>query len=143
MTKIYDYAAFSGSSKGAKYNDYSFGVDLKYIDIDIYERPEEYSDISDAKVFIEYSVDLIVNKTGIDGFNFTVNSVELEFEVDDYPNENKEFDIDLIPGKTIDFSQLKVETKENLLPTYPTNISINMRNSTDPKNFEVTVEFGQ
>ena len=143
MAKIYDYAAFSGSSKGSKYNDYSFGIDLKYIDIDIYERPEEYSDISDAKVFIDYSVDIMVNKAGIEGMNFSVSSVELEFEVDDYPNENKEFDIDLIPGKTIDFSQLKIETKENLLPSYPTNISINMGKSTDPKNFEITVEFGQ
>lgn len=143
MNKIYDYAAFSSNSKGSKSNDYSFGLDLKYIDIDIYERPEEYSNIVDAKVFIDYSVDLIVNKAGIEGMNFNVSSVELEFEVDDYPNENKEFDIDLIPGKTIDFSQLKIETKENLLPSYPKNISINMRKSTDPKNFEITVEFGQ
>jgi hypothetical protein len=143
MAKIYDYAAFSGNSKGTKYNDYSFGVELKYIDIDIYDRPEEYSDISDAKVFIDYSVDLVVNKYGIEGMRFSVSSVELEFMVDDHPNEDKEFDIDLIPGKTIDFSQLKIETKEILIPSYPTNISINMRKSTDPKNFEITVEFGQ
>jgi hypothetical protein len=143
MAKIYDYAAFSGNSKGNKYNDYSFCVELKYIDIDIYDRPEEYSDISDAKVFIDYSVDLVVNKYGIEGMRFSVSSVELEFMVDDHPNEDKEFDIDLIPGKTIDFSQLKIETKEILIPSYPTNISINMRKSTDPKNFEITVEFGQ
>jgi hypothetical protein len=143
MTKIYDYAAFSGSSKGAKYNDYSFGVELKYIDVDIYDRPEEYADISDAKVFIDYSVDLVVNKSGIEGMNFSVSSIELEFMVDDHPNEDKEFDIDLIPGKTIDFSQIKIDTKENIIPSYPTNVSINMRNSTDPKNFEITVEFGQ
>jgi hypothetical protein len=143
MAKIYDYAAFAGSSKGAKYNDYSFGVELKYIDVDIYDRPEEYADISDAKVFIDYSVDLVVNKSGIEGMNFSVSSVELEFMVDDHPNEDKEFDIDLIPGKTIDFSQLKIDTKENTIPSYPTNVSINMRNSTDPKNFEITVVFGK
>lgn len=143
MSKIYDYAAFSGNSKGSKSDGYSFGVDLKYIDIDIYERPDEYSDISDAKVFIDYSADLVVNKAGIEGINFNISSIELEFSVDDYPNENKEFDIDLIPGKTIDFSRIKIVTNENLLPTYPTNISINMRKSTDPRNFDISVEFGK
>jgi hypothetical protein len=143
MSRIYDYTAFSDNSKkGANSNDYSFGIDMKYIDIDIFDRPEEYEDISDAKAFIEYSIDLIVKKGGIDGMIFNVNSIEIEFEVDDYPNEAKEFDIDLIPGKTVDYSQIKTEVLESPIPTYPDKLEINMNKSTDPKNFDITVYFG-
>jgi hypothetical protein len=67
----------------------------------------------------------------------------LEFEVDDYPNDSsKEFDIDLIPGKTIDYSQIKAEREEVIIPTYPSRIEINMNKSTEPRNFDVTVYFG-
>lgn len=148
MSKIYDYTAFSennsnGKKIGGGINDYSFGWELKYVDIDLYDRPEEYEEINDCKAFIEYSVDLIVKKGGIDGITFSLNSIELEFEVDDYPNGIKEFDIDLIPGKTIDYSQLKNEVSDSPIPTYPEKLEINMNKSTDPRNFDITVYFGE
>jgi len=140
--RIYDYSAYSASKKGGSRGDYSFGVELKYMEIDLFNRPEEYSEISDIKAFIEYSVDLVVKKAGIDDFVFSVDAIELEFKVDDYPNEDKEFDIDLIPGKTIDYSQLNSEKLSSIVPTYPNNLSIDMNKSTDPKNFKITVSFG-
>jgi hypothetical protein len=140
--RIYDYSAFSSSKKGSSRGDYSFGMELKYIEIDLFNRPEEYSDIEEAKAFIEYSIDLIVKKAGIDDFMFNVDLIELEFSVDDYPNEPKQFDMDLIPGKTIDYSQLNVEKLASVIPTYPKNLSIDMNKSTDPKNFKITVSFG-
>ena len=73
---------------------------------------------------------------------FNVDLIELEFSVDDYPNEPKQFDMDLIPGKTIDYSQLNVEKLASVIPTYPKNLSIDMNKSTDPKNFKITVSFG-
>ena len=142
MGRIYDYSAFSSSKKGSSRGDYSFGMELKYIEIDLFNRPEEYSDIEESKAFIEYSIDLIVKKAGIDDFMFNVDLIELEFSVDDYPNEPKQFDIDLIPGKTIDYSQLNVEKLASVIPTYPNNLSIDMNKSTDPKNFKITVSFG-
>jgi len=140
--RIYDYSAFSSSKKGASRGDYSFGMELKYIEIDLFNRPEEYTDIDDSKAFIEYSIDLIIKKAGIDDFLFNIDLIELEFSVDDYPNEPKQFDIDLIPGKTIDYSQLNVEKLASVIPTYPNNLSIDMNKSTDPKNFKITVSFG-
>ena len=142
MGRIYDYSAFSSSKKGSSRGDYSFGAELKYIEIDLFNRPEEYSDIEESKAFIEYSIDLIVKKAGIDDFMFNVDLIELEFSVDDYPNEPKQFDMDLIPGKTIDYSQLNVEKLASVIPTYPKNLSIDMNKSTDPKNFKITVSFG-
>lgn len=142
MGRIYDYSAFSSSKKGSSRGDYSFGMELKYIEIDLFNRPEEYSDIDDSKAFIEYSIDLIIKKAGIDDFIFNVDLIELEFSVDDYPNEPKQFDIDLIPGKTIDYSQLNVEKLASIIPTYPDKLSIDMNKSTDPKNFKITVSFG-
>jgi hypothetical protein len=108
----------------------------------LFNRPEEYADLDDAKAFIEYSIDLIVKKSGIDDFIFNIDSIELEFKIDDYPNDPKEFDIDLIPGKTIDYSQLNAEKLSSIIPTYPNNLSIDMNKSTDPKNFKITVSFG-
>lgn len=143
MARIYDYNSFQDGNKGANPNDFKFGDEIKYINIDIYNKPEEYEDITDAKVYVEYSTRFIFKKGGIDDIIFSVDSVELEFEVDDYPNdEPKEFDIDLIPGKTIDFSQLRAEKEEIVIPSYPDRIEINMNKSTEPRNFEVTVYFG-
>jgi hypothetical protein len=140
--KIYDYSAFSSSKKGSSRGDYSFGTELKYIEIDLFNRPDEYSELGDSKAFIEYSIDLIIKKEGIEDFVFNIGLIELEFSVDDYPNEPKLFDIDLIPGKTIDYSQLNVEKLSNIIPTYPNNLSIDMNKSTDPRNFKITVSFG-
>jgi hypothetical protein len=142
MSKIYDYLAFSHSKSQSSPGAFNFEVELKYVDIDISGRPEEYDDITDSKVYLEYSAELFFKKAGIDSVMLKVNSIELEFEVDDYPNLPKQFDVDLIPGKTIDFSQIKTEDGENIIPTYPSKIEIDMGKSTDPKKWEISVSFG-
>ena len=143
MSRIYDYTAFSSKAKkGSSQGDYSFGLELKYIDIDIFDRPEEFADLDDAKAFLEYSIDVIVKKAGIDSFVFTVSSIELEFSVDDYPNDTREFDMDLIPGKTISYDQIKIEELDSVIPSYPSKLEINMNKSTDPKKYQITVYFG-
>lgn len=142
MPKIYDYLAFNHNKGNGTPGAYNFECEIKYIDIDISGKPEEYDELSDAKIYLEYSVELIFKKAGIDSAIFRVNSIELEFEVDDYPNGIKEFDVDLIPGKTIDFSQIRTEENENLIPTFPEKVEIDMRKSTDPRNWDIVVYFG-
>lgn len=143
MSRIYDYTTFSSKGKkGTPMGDYSFGIELKYIDIDIHNRPEEYEDLDDSKAFIEYSVNVDVNKSGIEGLDFSVSAIELEFKVDDYPNDYKEFDMDFIPGKTVSFDQISIEKMDSLIPTYPSKLEVNMNKSTDIKKYEITVYFG-
>lgn len=143
MSRIFDYNSFSTSKGNSDGDKFTFGSDLKYIDIDIINRPEEYEELSDARCFIDYSVSFSFKKQGIDSIDFNVNSVELNFEVDDYPNDTKEFDMDFIPGKTVDFNQIMVEIVDNPIPTYPRSITIDMNRSTDIKNHILTVNFGK
>lgn len=140
MAKIYDYNLFS--SKGYSRDEYSFNFELKYLDIDIHNKPEEYQDITDADAFIEYSIDLQFKKTGIESIFFRVNSIELNLKVDDYPEPAMEYDIDLIPGKTIDSDQIEEKTLYNLIPSYPNKLEIDMNKSADPKKFKIKVYFG-
>lgn len=142
MAKIYDYMSFSESKGGGIPNAYNFEVSFKYTEIDIVFQPEEYEDISDSRIHMDYSVSIMTKKSGIDQLLFYVTALEFEFEVDDYPHGVKEFDVDLIPGKTIDYSQIKIEENERLIPTYPDKIQIDMKKSTDPKTWQITVYFG-
>ena len=141
MSRIYDYNQFS-SKKNRIGGDYTFGQDLKSMDIDLYNRPDDWQDLDDYKAFVEYSVDVEVRKSGIEGLMFRINMIELEFTVDDYPNESKEFDFDLVPGKNIDFSQLEANPLEYVIPTYPSNLTIDMNKSTEPIKWKITVSFG-
>jgi hypothetical protein len=143
MNKIYDYLAFNDSKNPSNTGDYTFGMEVKYVDIDIHNKPEEYTDINDAKAFIQYTVNFIIKKAGIDSIDFVINSIEFEFEVDDSPNAPKEFDMDLVPGKTIDFGQIQIEKGDSCIPTYPTKLEIDMNKSTEPSNFDVIVHFNK
>lgn len=140
MPKIYDFTAYN-QDKGAP-NVYNFETEIGYVDLEIFATPEEYDNISDAKAYIEYNATLILKKAGIDSILFNVSSIELEFEVDDYPEPPKEFDVDLIPGRTVDHSQIKTEENDGLIPSYPSKIEINMQKSTDPRSWQVVVYFG-
>lgn len=142
MPRIYDYGTFSSAKNQSLGGNYNFGMKMDYVDIDIHNRPDEYDDINEASAFIEYSVSLGIRKNGISDINFGINSVELEFKTEDYPNPPKEFDIDLIPGKTIDIGQVQADVEDYKIPTYPSGLVINMNKSTDPKKFDVTVKFG-
>jgi hypothetical protein len=141
MSRIYDYNQFS-SKKNRIGGDFTFGQELLYTDIDLFNRPEEWSDLDDKKAFVEYSVDVEVRKSGIEGLQFRINLIELEFSVDDDPNPHKEFDFDLVPGKNVDFSQLEADPKDFVIPTYPSNLEIDMNKSTEPVKWKIKVSFG-
>jgi hypothetical protein len=141
MSRIYDYNQFS-SKKNRIGGDFTFGQKLLYTEIDLFNRPEEWSDLDDKKAFVEYSVDIEVRKSGIEGLQFRINLIELEFSVDDDPNPHKEFDFDLVPGKNVDFSQLEEDPKDFVIPTYPSNLEIDMNKSTEPVKWKIKVSFG-
>jgi hypothetical protein len=141
MSRIYDYNQFS-SKKNRIGGDFTFGQKLLYTEIDLFNRPEEWSDLDDKKAFVEYSVDIEVRKSGIAGLQFRINLIELEFSVDDDPNPHKEFDFDLVPGKNVDFSQLEDDPKDFVIPTYPSNLEIDMNKSTEPVKWKIKVSFG-
>jgi hypothetical protein len=115
---------------------------MKYVDIDVINKPEEYENISDSRIFIDYSVMLDIQKEGIMGLNFQINLVEFEFDVDDGVNPPKQFDIDFVPGKTIDIGQMHPRYNDDSIPTVPSRVKINMNNSTDPRKYDVDVNFG-
>lgn len=142
MTRVYDYGSFSTSKLGADRGSYNFSTKMKYIDIDIQDPPEEYDEILDARIFVDYSVILDIQKEGIMWLDFKINLVEFEFDVGDLQNSPKQFDIDFIPGKTIDIGQLIADYERDSIPTVPTRIRINMNRSTDPRKYDVTVKFG-
>jgi len=141
MSRIYDYNQFS-QKKNRVGGDFTFGQEMKYVDIDLFNRPKEWDDIYDVKAFLEYSVDIEVRKSGIEGLQFRINSVELEIKIDDYPNSPKEFDFDLVPGKTIDYDQLVANPLDYMIPTYPSNLEINMNGSPEPTKWKIEVKFG-
>lgn len=142
MSRIYDYNQFA-TKKNRVGGDYTFGQELLYTEIDLHNLPEEWSEgFDEKKAFIEYSVDVEVKKGGIEGVQFRVNLIELEISVDDYPNPSKEFDFDLVPGKNVDFSQIQIDKKDFVIPSYPSNLEIDMGKSTEPVKWKITVSFG-
>jgi len=62
MSRIYDYGSFS--SNKSKFSDTrnKFGYEMSLVDIDIIGKPKEFRDITEAKVFIEYSTEILSNK---------------------------------------------------------------------------------
>jgi hypothetical protein len=142
MAKVYDYGAFTNSKTGFDKGSYNFTYRMKYVDIDVINKPEEYENISDSRIFIDYSVMLDIQKEGIMGLNFQINLVEFEFDVDDGVNPPKQFDIDFVPGKTIDIGQMHPRYNDDSIPTVPSRVKINMNNSTDPRKYDVDVNFG-
>ena len=142
MPKIYDYGSFSDNKSKFSDTRNKFGCEMSFVDIDITGKPKEFRDINDVKVFIEYSTEILSNKRGIEGINFSVNSIELIMDIETSLGKQDEIDFDLIPGKTIDYGQVKYSVNDFVIPSYPTNIQINMNGFTDPARFDVMVYFG-
>ncbi len=96
----------------------------------------------DVKVFIEYSTNVVSNKRGLERVDFSVDCIELIMDIENSVGKNEEIDFDLIPGKTIDYGQVKYTINEFPIPSYPQRIEINMNGFTDPTRFDVMVYFG-
>ncbi len=143
MARIEDYNSYiSGKNKNFSNENY-FVMNLGYTDIRISGLPPEIKEVDDSKCEIEYQAVVSRNKRGIDGIDFQILKIELEIKADDYPDEPKTFEIEITPGVNIDPDLVISEPLDYIIPTYPTEISIDMRKSMDPKDFKVVVEFGR
>lgn len=142
MSRIYDYGSFSSNKSKFSDSRNKFGFEMSLVDIDIIGRPKEFKDIEDVKVFIDYSTEVISNKRGLEGVNFSIDCIELVMTIENTSGKKEEIDFDLIPGKTIDYGQVKHYTNDFPIPSYPERIEINMNGFTDPRRFDVIVYFG-
>jgi hypothetical protein len=142
MGRIQDYSLFSNQKKKVSSTDYSFTAELDYINVNIIGRPAEISDVDDIKCEIEYEVAIERKKGGIEDIQFKINLIELEIKVDDYPNENKEFEFDIVPGENVDFNSVQAKKMERIIPSYPSSILIDMRKSMNVGDFKIDVYFG-
>jgi hypothetical protein len=142
MSRIYDYGAFSNNKSKFSDSGNKFGYEMSFVDIDISGKPKEFRDIIDVKVFIEYSTNVVSNKRGLERVDFSVDCIELIMDIENSVGKNEEIDFDLIPGKTIDYGQVKYTINEFPIPSYPQRIEINMNGFTDPTRFDVMVYFG-
>jgi hypothetical protein len=141
MPRIYDYGSFSNNKSQFSDTRNKFGKEISFVDIDIEGKPKDFRDINDVKVFVEYSTNIISNKEGIERIDFSVDSIELVMKVETVKGED-EIDFDLVPGKTIDYGQVKYTINDFPLPSYPERVEINMNGFTDPTRFDVMIYFG-
>lgn len=143
--RVYDYTTFSSDKKKKNKNfdtDMNFSCELREIDIDLYNKPKELKDINSSECEIDYVARIISGKTGISTIEFSISSIELEIKVDNHPDEDNEYEIDIIPGKDIDVSNVIISKGDILTPSEPTKIEIDMANSMEPKEFRINVIFG-
>lgn len=143
MPRIYDYGSFSSKKSSFSDSRNKFGYEVPFIDVDVTGRPKEYRDIKDLKVFIEYSTNIRSNKMGLEGVDFSIESIELVMDVETSSGSSEEIDFDLIPGKTIDYGQVNHRINDLPIPSYPQKVEINMNGFTDPRRFDVMVYFGR
>jgi hypothetical protein len=143
MARVEDYNSYiSGKNKNFS-NEHYFISDLKYIDIIISNNAPEVLDVDDATCEIEYEAFVSRNKRGIDAIDFKISKIELTLIVDDYPNDKKTYEFEIDPGVNLDESMVIASPLDHIVPTYPTQIYIDMRKSMEVKDFKITVEFGR
>ena len=143
MPRIYDYGSFSSQKSSFSDSRNNFGTEISFVDIDITGKPKEFREILDCRVFVEYSTNIRSNKRGLEGIDFSVESIELVMNVENSIGKEEEIDFDLVPGKTIDYGQVKHRVNDFSIPSYPEKIEINMNGFTDPRRFDVMIYFGQ
>jgi hypothetical protein len=142
--RIQDYNQFASvNPRKNSRGEYSFTSSLGITDIVIENAPEDMGEISDLEATIEYSVNVMANKEGIDSISFSVDMIELEVEVDNYPDGTKEMDLDIAPGQNIEKERIREYSLDQVLPTYPSRIEVNMNKTFNVSNFIVSVYFGK
>jgi hypothetical protein len=140
MPRIYDFNNFSSSSGGRE--EYQFNSALEYIDIDVTNPPEDMRNLQTCTAEIRYKALIKIGKNGIDDIDFSVLDIDLRMEMDDYPNETLVEEIEIKPGVNIPSDQILISKSDQLIPSQPSNLSIDMRNSNDPAKFMIAVTFG-
>jgi hypothetical protein len=142
--RIQDYNQFASvNPRKNSRGEYSFSSSLGITDISIENAPDDMGDVSDVKATVEYSVNVVANKEGIDSLGFSVDMIELEVETDNYPDGTKELDLDIAPGQNIEKERIREYTLEQALPSYPSRMEINMNKSLNVSNFTISVYFGK
>lgn len=142
MPRIDDYISFSSNKKNRVSNEFSFSAELGMLDVEVVNRPPEISDVDSLECEIDYKAGIERKKEGIQDLAFSVDSVELEIKVDDYPNGQKEFEFDIVPDATIPLTSVIIQKGTRLVPTDPTFVRVDMRKSMNPKDFKVQILFG-
>ena len=143
INRVEDYNSYiSGKDKNFS-DEHYFICDLKYTDIIIKGNPPQIQDVDDAKCEVEYEAIVSKNKRGIDGIDFKIHKIELELSVDDYPNDKKTFEFEVEPGVNINPDLVIPDVLSFVVPTFPRQITVDMRKSMEVKDFKIIVEFGR
>lgn len=143
-SRIYDYRRFSSdNSRKNNRGEYSFSHKLGITDIFLVNKPEELGEISDANAVIDYNIDVIASKEGIDEMKFKAYRIELVVTKDNYPEESEEIDIDIEDGANIQMGRIRSISNECPIPSYPTRLEVDMQNSMNVANFLIEVIFGK
>jgi len=142
MSRIYDYGSFSSGKNKNVSSEMTFTCELAYLDVEVVNRPPEITDVDSLELEIEYQVSIERSKDGIQDLNFKISNMEVEIKVDDYPNDQKEFEFDLAPGENIPLPNIIVRKGSKLIPAQPTFAWINMMKSMNTMDFRIEVLFG-
>jgi hypothetical protein len=143
INRVEDYNSYIAGKDKNFSNEHYFISDLKYTDIIVKGNPPQIQDVEDAKCEVEYEAIVARNNRGIDGIDFRIHKIELELSVDDYPNDKKTFEFEIQPGINIDPGLVIPDILSFVVPTYPRQITIDMRKSMEVKDFKIVVEFGR
>lgn len=142
MSRISDYSSFSSQKSKKISSEHIFTQALNFLDIELVNRPPELADVDSAECEIEYEVGIDRVKSGIVDLSFSITNIEMDLGVDDYPNEQKEFEFDIVPGENIDHTSVFCRKMEKLIPCEPTKIRIDMKKSMNTQDFKIEVFFG-
>ena len=144
MAKVFDYESFSANKQKNYNTNMSFSAELRYVDIDVFNRAKEVEEANSIECEIDYGAYVTTSKTGIDRIDFVVTSIELEFKVDSDKGEKKEmeYEIDIVPNKNIEEGSITCQNGEIIIPSEPSRIEIDMAQSMNPRDFKIVVTFG-
>jgi hypothetical protein len=140
MPRIYDYNNFSSSSGSRE--EYEFKYKLEYVDCDIYNFSPEMKDLDTSSAVIRYKASVRIDKSGIYDIDFKISEIELTLNINDYPEDDIIEEIEIKPGINIPEDQISIIKGDNLIPSYPTNISVDMKGTNDVGKFLVEITFG-
>jgi len=141
--RVYDYGTFASRKKKDKsFNtDMNFSVDVASMDLDIFNKPKELENIISVECEIDYSARVLSGNSGISTIDFLVSSIELEVKTEN-SGEEKEYEIDILPGKNTEAENIIPVKADILIPSEPTKVEIDMNKSMNPKDFRIKVIFG-
>ena len=140
MSKVYDFNKFSGNN--SQRGEYEFNVKLDFTECIVRNSPPDLKDLDMATAHINYKASVVTGKVGISDIDFSVSEIELRLEIDDYPNESIIEEIEIKPGVNIPVDQIIIRKGDNIIPTEPTQIEVDMMKSGDVSKFRVEITFG-